>query len=127
MNQIRKKALDHKGKYLPAFKQGSGYHRTVYSFFHSKWDLSASCNELSALGLSVIPYPQEVVSGGPDFIFNGKLSIVLDKKTSAADRFAADELAKDLKKRWNIDATVSDAKGRATRLYSHIPAAPEIL
>ncbi len=95
-------------------------------FFALNLTLCAPGTELSSLGISVIPYPQEVVTGGPEFIFNGKLTIVLDTKSSDADRFAAEELAADLKKEWNIDAVVGSAKGERSLVLTH-SGAPETL
>lgn len=68
-------------------------------------------NQLSALGLHVIPYPQQVQLGGEDFIFSDELTIVLDQNASEADKFAAEELASDLKNEWNIHAKISNTKG----------------
>lgn len=65
-----------------------------------------TASELSSLGLQVIPYPREVKTGGEDFVFPGKLTIVLDRNPSAADRFAAEELIRDLKSQWNISAEI---------------------
>ncbi len=66
---------------------------------------------LSSPVLNVIPYPQEVISGGEDFLIDENLTIVLDKNASPADRFAADELIRDLNQRWNIKAK-SGSEGR---------------
>jgi len=67
--------------------------------------------ELNSLGLHVIPYPQQVTLGGEDFIFNAQLSIVLDQDHSVNDQFTADELIKDLKREWNINAKVTEVRG----------------
>ncbi len=84
------------------------------------WGTSAAfSNDLTTLGLYVIPYPQQVVTGGPDFVFNGKLTICLDKKHSDADQFTAEELVKDLKAEWGIDAVVSENKGDRTLVLTH--------
>src|SRR5690554_6850500 len=68
-------------------------------------------NELTRLGLHVIPYPQEIKMGGSDFTFSDKLTVVIDRKASEDDKFAAGELVKDLKQEWNINASVTDQKG----------------
>ncbi len=68
---------------------------------------SALGSELSNDGLAVIPYPQQVQLKGNDFSFKEKLYIVLDKGHSVADRFTAEELMKDLKKNWNINAVLT--------------------
>jgi len=67
-------------------------------------------SELSNIGLSVIPYPQEVTLGGEGFILNKNIPIVLDKNHSAKDKFTAEELAKDLKESWDIDAQITTDK-----------------
>jgi predicted amidohydrolase len=61
-------------------------------------------SELSASGLNVIPYPRHVTVTGSAFSFTNELTIVLDKDHSASDRFAAEELIRDLKKEWGINA-----------------------
>jgi hexosaminidase len=67
-------------------------------------------SDLTSLGLHVIPYPQQVKFVGTSFNFNNELTIILDKNHSAADRFTAEELVRDLKNEWNINATISDVK-----------------
>ncbi|MDD4193313.1 MAG: beta-N-acetylhexosaminidase, partial [Mangrovibacterium sp.] len=66
---------------------------------------------LSSVGLHVIPYPRQVYLEGEDFSFSGELTIVLDPACSEADRFAAQELARDLKDDWRIRAVVSAKPG----------------
>ncbi len=80
---------------------------SIFLYFVAMIQCSAS--DLSDLGLYVIPYPQQVVVGGSDFVFNGYLNIVLDKNHSAADEFAANELIADMKREWNIDARISNS------------------
>jgi len=65
-----------------------------------------SGSELSQLGLHVIPYPQQVQTGGTDFVFGNELTLVLDRRSSVSDQFAADELIEDLLKNWNIMAKI---------------------
>lgn len=67
-------------------------------------------NGLADSALYVIPYPQQVVFTGGEFVFPRQLNIVLDKNHAAADEFTAGELARDLKKEWNIEATISNKK-----------------
>ena len=63
--------------------------------------------DLSSIGLHVIPYPQQVTIGGEAFLMGKRIHIVLDKSHSASDRFTAEELVKDLRKEWNITATIT--------------------
>ena len=74
---------------------------------------SGKCHasELTSLGLHVIPYPQQVTLGGEDFNFNAQLTIVLDQDFSVNDQFTVDELIKDLKREWNINAKVTEVRG----------------
>ena len=82
----------------------------LFSFFlPAKQTLFAS--DLSQLGLHVIPYPHEVYPGGTDFFFSDELTIVLDANHSEADRFAAEELVRDLKSAWNIKGVISGKSG----------------
>ena len=75
------------------------------------FSLPSFASELSALGLHVIPYPQQVNPGGENFTFSGELTIVLDPSASEADRFAANELINDLKKEWKLNAQIANKKG----------------
>ena len=67
---------------------------------------SLPVSDLYSMGLNVIPYPKQVKKTGSDFNFKNELTIVLDKNHSVSDRFAADELIKDLKEEWNINARI---------------------
>ena len=58
--------------------------------------------------LNLIPYPEQVTMEGNRFSIKGRITIVLDKNHSAADRFAAEELVKDLKSGWNISAVIGE-------------------
>ena len=62
--------------------------------------------ELYDLGLSVIPYPQEVTVGGGNFVLSKGVIIAVDKNASAEDRFTAEELARTLKTDFDIDASI---------------------
>jgi hypothetical protein len=53
-------------------------------------------------GIYLIPHPQEVSLGGENFILDRELTIVLDRNASDQDRFAAAELAAELKKEWRV-------------------------
>lgn len=66
----------------------------------------SQATELYELGLSVIPYPQEVVTGGADFSISKKVIIVIDKNASAEDKFTAAQLVRSLKEEFDIDASV---------------------
>ncbi len=57
-------------------------------------------------GISLIPYPQQVEFGGDDFVFGSPVAIVLDADASAADKFAAGELAGSLQELYGIEASV---------------------
>jgi hypothetical protein len=58
-------------------------------------------------GISLIPYPQEVVFGGDDFVFDSPVAIVLEGTSAEADKFAAADLAGCLKAAWGITAAIS--------------------
>ncbi len=76
--------------------------------------LPALGTELSNKGLYVIPYPQELKLGTKDFRINKKLQIVLDKNHSVADMFTAEELVRDLKSNWDINAHITTEKAMAS-------------
>ena len=82
--------------------------------------------ELISLGIHVIPYPQQVILGGEDFTFNAQLSIVLDQDHSVNDKFAVDELIRDLKREWNIIAKVAEEGGDNSIILTRHNA-PEML
>ena len=68
-------------------------------------------------GISLIPYPHEVVLGGEDFTFGGEVSITLEPQASAGDRFAAEDLAARLKTDFGIAAQVGGpSRTRSIRL-----------
>jgi hexosaminidase len=67
--------------------------------------------QLSAGGLTpgklhLVPHPRDISTGQADFIINRKITIVLDRDHSAADRFTADELIRALREEWNIAAEI---------------------
>lgn len=68
----------------------------------------ASATELSDLGLYVIPYPQEVKTGGEGLSLSKSVVIVVDRNASAEDRFSAEELVKTLREEFGISASISD-------------------
>jgi hexosaminidase len=61
---------------------------------------------LTSGGLHLVPYPREISTGQDDFIINRKITIVLDRDHSQADRFTADELIRALREEWNINAEI---------------------
>jgi len=67
----------------------------------------------------LIPYPQEVILGGDDFVFGEELSIILDKNASDRDRFAASELAKQLKKNWGVNAVLTASPSGKSIILTH--------
>lgn len=77
----------------------------IISVFSSGSDFLFAGTEADP-GLHVIPYPKEVIKSGPAFSFKDGLTIVLDKNASQADRFAAEEMIKDLKADWKISAHI---------------------
>ena len=71
--------------------------------------LAQEITELSKAGIHIIPYPQEVKLRGDDFTLGKKLTIVLDKTATENDKFAADELAKYLNEKLNIQTIIQNA------------------
>ncbi|MFC1614359.1 beta-N-acetylhexosaminidase [Gemmatimonadota bacterium] len=61
-------------------------------------------------GISLIPYPQQVESGGEDFVFGSSVTLVMDPNAGEADRFAAEDLAARLKSDWGIEAHLADSE-----------------
>ncbi len=69
---------------------------------------TATTTELFKAGINLIPYPQEVVVGGEDFVPGTELSIVLDGNASDQEKFTASELALQLEKEWGIRSLITD-------------------
>jgi len=72
---------------------------------------NGKASELSALGLHVIPYPQQVEVGGNDFILKSPINIVLDKNATVIDRQTAKLLKKELWEEWGIILTIGEGNG----------------
>ncbi len=64
--------------------------------------------------LNIIPYPQQVSFTGKSFKIGRSLSIILDKDHSKADLFTAEELVRDLKNEWGINAGIASATAYGT-------------
>jgi hexosaminidase len=69
---------------------------------------------LSDAGLYVIPYPQEVQTGGPAFSFSGNVTIAMDRNATAEDRFTAQELIRVLKEEFGINASLAPHGSRGS-------------
>lgn len=82
-------------------------------------NLKSYSTDLSNLGLSVIPYPQQVRLGGDDFIFTKELTVVIDENSSEDGKFAASELLKDLQNAWGIAGSITNKEGRNSIVLSH--------
>lgn len=82
-------------------------------------NLKSYSSDLSHLGLSVIPYPQQVRLGGDDFIFTKDLTVVIDKNSSEEDKFTASELLKDLQKEWGITGLITNSENGNSIILSH--------
>ncbi len=70
-------------------------------------------------GIYLIPHPQEVSLEGDDFVLGSELSIVLDRKASDRDRFAATELAAQLKKEWGVNAVIAGSASGKSIILTH--------
>ena len=70
-------------------------------------------------GIYLIPHPQEVSLGGGDFVLGEELSIVLDRNASDEDRFAATELAAQLKNEWGINAVLTASASGKSIILTH--------
>ncbi len=70
--------------------------------------LSQSFSGKESGGLCIIPHPQKVYFTGTSFLPGEQVKIILDPGASASDRFAAEELRKDLKRAWGITTFTSD-------------------
>ncbi|MEQ6121123.1 DUF4838 domain-containing protein [Reichenbachiella sp. MALMAid0571] len=75
-------------------------------------------SELSDLGLHVIPYPQQVVLGGNEFVLKSTVNIVLDKNASTIDRKTAEMLKSELEGKWEVKTVISESKGECNVLLT---------
>ena len=73
-----------------------------------------SDTELYKAGINVIPSPQEVKLGGGDFLLRANPVIVVDKDASQADKFTAEELARDIEQEWGIKVSVGKSSDGGT-------------
>ncbi len=69
----------------------------------------ASSTELWQSGVSLIPYPQQVQTGGEDFTFSGPVSIAVDRDADSQVKFAAEELARILDEEFDLHVTAGSA------------------
>src|SRR6266850_4793733 len=85
------------------------YGPAILGFILAAWlmPLKTPGSDLSNLGLSVLPYPQVVNVRGENFRFSKKIIIVIGQNASPEDVFAAQDLARNLKQDFDIDASVS--------------------
>jgi hexosaminidase len=72
-------------------------------------EISAAESSLWKEGISLIPYPQQMELAGDDFVFQGEVTIVLDRASSPADRFAAGDLTARLNKDFGINARLGSS------------------
>ncbi|MCK4880582.1 MAG: hypothetical protein KAS82_07980, partial [Bacteroidales bacterium] len=70
-------------------------------------------------GINLIPYPQEVVFEGEDFVPGAQLSIVLDRDATDQERFSASELARQLEKEWGIHSGITDRSSPGAIRLTH--------
>jgi hexosaminidase len=82
------------------------------------YQLHGQPTALSSLGISVIPYPKEVITGGADFVLGPETNVMLDKNASESDRFAADELIRHLQTVTGIRAKLSNRPSTKTIILS---------
>jgi hexosaminidase len=68
----------------------------------------AEKSELWEAEISLIPYPQDVEVFADSLIFGRRIEVVLRGNTSAADRFAADDLVERLIDGWDVRAQVRE-------------------
>ena len=80
--------------------------------------------ELYKAGINVIPSPQEVKLGGDDFVFGDNPVIAVDKDASQGDKFAAEELARDIEQEWGVKVSVGKSAGGGTIILTR-KGAPE--
>lgn len=64
----------------------------------------ASSTELWQSGISLIPYPKQVNTGGADFVFGRHLAIAVDNEAGSDVKFAADELVLILDEEFGVSA-----------------------
>src|ERR1700704_5522341 len=85
------------------------YRPAMLGFILAAWlmPINTPASDLSNLGLSVIPYPQEVNVRGENFRFSKKIIIEIGQNATPEDVFTAHDLARTLKQEFDIDASIS--------------------
>ena len=101
------------------FRHGSRQILSALAILILSTAVQASGTDLFNKGIYLIPYPQEVVLGGGDFIPGSELTIVLDRNAGEQDRFAAEELATRLMQDWGIKASIATAPSGKSIILTH--------
>ncbi|MFK5973121.1 MAG: beta-N-acetylhexosaminidase [Flavobacteriaceae bacterium] len=84
-------------------------------------------SDLYALGLHVIPYPQQVEMGGGEFIFKSPVNIILDKNASGVDRQTAEQLKKELEEEWGLRVIIGEGNSGSTLILTRKGASKTML
>ena len=92
---------------------------TLFLWLSAAAPAAALTTDLFNEGIYLIPHPQEISLGGGDFVLGNELSIVLDRNASDRDRFAATDLAAQLKKEWGVDAVISGSASGKSIILTH--------
>ncbi len=99
---------------------------SLFFFASVSAQAKAAKSDLFNAGIYLIPYPQEVLLGGEDFVLGGedflpgsRLSIVLDRNASENDRFAAAEMAARLQSEWGISSEFTAAPSGQSIILTH--------
>ncbi|GJM29492.1 MAG: hypothetical protein DHS20C17_21270 [Cyclobacteriaceae bacterium] len=75
-------------------------------------------SKLAALGLHVIPYPQEVTINGSDLVLTSPINIALDKGANQVDQKTAEMLKVELDKKWGLKATINADNAESSIILS---------
>jgi len=92
---------------------------TLLFLYSHQVPAAGSSTALFDEGIFLIPHPQEVNLVGEAFFLENELTIVLDKNASEQDRFAATELAAELKKDWRVKALISTSASGKSIILTH--------
>ncbi len=92
---------------------------TLFLWLSATAPAAAITTDLFNEGIYLIPHPQEVSLGGGDFVLGNELSVVLDRNATDRDRFAATELAAQLKKEWGVNAVIDGSASGKSIILTH--------
>jgi hexosaminidase len=83
------------------------YFILILSGFITERHIFSADTELWKIGISLIPYPQQVTVEGDSYVLTERVNIRVEEKASTSDVFAANELSRQLNDQWDIKSFIT--------------------